>query len=210
MRTFRIIFAAAGVAAGFALAIGVLGRHVGRDEPAASAGYAPPPETSAEAQAPGAGDGSARPPAAESRDAASASTAGPAAEATYAPAVPEASPERMAEMRRMIADKSLESQRDPMIHALMLSGLARSDSERITDDALDAAAGCLLDALRAQAAEQDEPFDRVLFTLEAVLSGADVDIAETIDAEALGTKAAPCLLAARQEAGFPLPPYGGR
>jgi hypothetical protein len=210
MRTFRIIFVTAGVAAGFALAVGLLGRHVGRDAPAS--GYSPPPEAAAEAppdapaEAPatGAAAGSASRPSAEPLDAAGASTAGFAAEDAYAPAVPEASPERVAEIHALIVDKNRAS-RGRLIDALMESGLARSDSERIAGEALDDTADCVLEALRAQAAEQDVPFDRVLFTLEAVLSDADVDLAETVDVRALDARAAPCVLDVVQEAGFSLP-----
>jgi len=108
-----------------------------------------------------------------------------------------------AELRERAGEDSYARVDDVLIEHLVSRGLARPDGERVVRRFLDENVGCLFDALRVEAGAQAVAYDSVLDALEADLYDSDGPwLAALVDMRAAQARAAPCALAAAEQAGI--------
>jgi hypothetical protein len=116
-----------------------------------------------------------------------------------------AATDRAAEaLRRAMLQRASDRSGRLFIDYLAEQGLSRTDAEVVVARLIDDLTVCTFDALRAQAAAQNVPFDQVLDAVESTLYDTDgPDVAAVIDVRALVRREAPCTLNALQQSGIP-------
>jgi hypothetical protein len=112
---------------------------------------------------------------------------------------------RPVELQARLAETLYSRAGRRLVETLATHGIARSDAESTVRGAMDRVAGCVLDAVHAEAELESAPLDTLLLALEAVMADSDIPEAEAMLSTAtIQARTVPCILAVAQEAGIPM------
>jgi hypothetical protein len=112
---------------------------------------------------------------------------------------------RAVELQARLAETLYSRAGRRLVETLATHGIARSDAESTVRGAMDRVAGCVLEAVHAEAELESAPLDTLLLALEAVMADSDIPEAEAMLSTAtIQARTEPCILAVAQEAGIPM------
>jgi hypothetical protein len=112
---------------------------------------------------------------------------------------------RPVELQARLAETLYSRAGRRLVDTLATHGIARSDAESTVRGAMDRVAGCVLEAVHAEAELESAPLDTLLLALEAVMADSDIPEAEAMLSTAtIQARTEPCILAVAQEAGIPM------
>jgi hypothetical protein len=157
-----------------------------------------------------------QPTAANGEDPAAAPTAAALTEPSVSTDKPGARPpnatlsneERAVLIKRAIS-KNMSEPRERYVERLVASGLAPADGERIAQQLVDGVADCMLEAARAEYESRGVGLKEFLDTVEIAWTQQPRELSVD-NLRQIQARAAPCIAAASEQAGIPMPSDFGR